>query len=101
MIPRYGEWEQRFASRGLSVIGVHTAEYDEERSSERVARFVREHAIRWPVVLDPDYVVWDRFQVAAWPTVLLIDRRGVVRAIHIGDDRASAIERDILRLLDS
>jgi|SRR5579883_694438 len=100
MIPRYGEWAKRLGGRGLSIIGVHTPETDEERDGRKLARFIREHAIDWPVIVDADYAIWDRFRIDAWPTIVLIDRAGVVRAVHVGDDRAAAIERDLERLLD-
>ena len=51
------------------------------------------------MVLDPDFAVWERFGVSAWPTIVLIDRAGVVRATFVGDDRAADIERALLALL--
>jgi hypothetical protein len=83
----------------LSVIGVHTPETDGERDRDRLARFVRERGIEWPVVVDADSAAWDRFGVDAWPTILLIDRGGVIRASFVGDDQSAAIETALARLL--
>src|SRR2546430_1622239 len=99
MIPRYGEWAQRFGPAGLSVIGVHTPELETERDERRLRAFVSTHQIGWPVVLDPDYQAWERYHVAAWPTVVLIDRSGIVRAVVIGDSRSAEIEAVIRDLL--
>jgi hypothetical protein len=99
MIPRYGEWEKLFAEKGLRVVGVHTGEFDYERDDKKVAEFVKKQDIHWPVVLDPDYAAWSRFDIKAWPTVLLIDRAGIIRGSYVGDDRAPEIERDLRALL--
>ncbi len=99
MIPRYGEWEQRFGPPGLSVVGVHTPETESEHDLRRLEQFVKDNKIRWRVVLDPDYAVWNRYQVEAWPTIVLIDRHGVIRATFVGDDRSAAIELALGELL--
>src|SRR5438105_7409854 len=99
MLPRYGEWEGGWHERGLRVVGVHTGELDDERDAKKVAAFVKGEGIRWPVVLDPAERAWDRFAVQAWPTIFVIDGRGVIRAVHVGDDHAAAIERELVALL--
>jgi hypothetical protein len=99
MIPRYGEWDRKYRARGLTVVGVHSPETDEERDPKSVAAFARSHDLRWAVVLDPYLDAWRRYGVDAWPTVVLIDRQGVVRSVHIGDGRAPEIEADLRRLL--
>jgi hypothetical protein len=90
MLPRYAEWHAKY--KNLAVIGVHTPEMDYERDVDRLRGFVRERSIAWPVVVDANEAIWDRYGVEAWPTIVLIDRAGTVRAAFIGDDRASEIE---------
>jgi hypothetical protein len=99
MIPRYGEWDRRWRGQGLQVIGVHTPETDRERDPRRVAEFVKQNGIAWPVVLDPDYAVWRRFEVDAWPTIVVMDREGVIRASFVGDDSGPQIEAVLQKLL--
>src|SRR5258706_12109208 len=99
MIPRYGEWKSKYEGQGLTVVGVHAPETDLERDSGRLREFVSAHRIAWPVVLDPDYAVWQRYGVEAWPTVVLVDRAGVIRGAFVGDDQAAAIEAALVRLL--
>jgi hypothetical protein len=94
MIPRYGEWSKRVA-----VVGVHTPETEGERDVARLRRFAADNRIAWPIVLDPEYAAWKAFGVEAWPTIVLIDRAGVVRASFVGDDSAPAIERALADLL--
>jgi thiol-disulfide isomerase/thioredoxin len=99
MLPRYADWHERLGGRGLSVVGVHTPETDAEHDRAALERFVREARIHWPVVDDRDMAIWERYRVAAWPTIVLIDRRGVVRGTFVGDDRAAAIEAALAPLL--
>src|SRR5205809_852953 len=99
MVPRYGEWDRKYQAKGLSVVGVHTPETDDEHDAGRLARFVKDNDISWPVVIDSDYAVWERYGVDAWPTVLLIDRGGTIRATFVGDDKAAAIEEALAKLL--
>ena len=99
MLPRYGEWDARFRPVGLTVVGVHTPELSEERDPKRVAEFVKAQRIGWPVVIDGDFAIWERFHVQAWPTILLIDRAGTVRGTFVGDDRGDEIEAAIRLLL--
>ncbi len=99
MLPRYADWQERLGGRGLSVVGVHTPETDAEQDRAALGRFVQKEKIRWPVLVDADQAIWGRYRVQAWPTIVLIDRRGVVRASFVGDDRAPAIEAALTPLL--
>lgn len=99
MIPRYGEWDKRWRDQGLTVIGVHTPELDYEREEARLREFVKKNGIPWRVAIDPDYAAWRRFDVEAWPTIVLIDRAGVIRASFVGDDKADDIDAALRKLL--
>jgi thiol-disulfide isomerase/thioredoxin len=100
VIPWLREWHARHGPAGLTIVGVHSPEFPWERGAERVARAVRELAIPYPVVLDEDFVTWKRFQTWAWPTAVLVDRRGVVRYTHVGEGAYAETEAVIRRLLD-
>jgi thiol-disulfide isomerase/thioredoxin len=99
MLPRYSEWDTRLRAQGLSVVGVHTPELDFERDTAALRRFVAAEHIEWPVVVDADEAIWTRYRVQAWPTVVLIDRQGVVRRTFVGDDTAPQIETALHALL--
>jgi hypothetical protein len=55
--------------------------------------------IRYPVVQDNDFAIWNRWGVRAWPTMLLVDRQGVVRYRHIGEGDYDETEAAIRRLI--
>ncbi|MEK7363966.1 MAG: hypothetical protein AAB016_08335 [candidate division NC10 bacterium] len=51
------------------------------------------------VVQDNDSAIWRRFGIWAWPTALLVDRKGIVRYQHIGEGAYEETESLIRRLL--
>ena len=48
-------WHQKYADKGLVVIGVHAPEFNYERVLANVQRYVREHAILYPIAIDNDF----------------------------------------------
>jgi len=103
-VPWVRSLHERFASRGLQIVGVHTPELPQERVPANVRRKVEEYGIRYPVMLDADYSTWNAWSNQYWPAFYLIDKQGHVRAEYFGethadDERARRIERDIAALL--
>ncbi len=99
MIPQLRAWHERYEREGLTIIGVHSPEFFWERRYENVLAATRRLEIRYPVVQDNDYAIWNRFGVRAWPTAILVDRKGVVRYHHIGEGAYEETESVIRRLL--
>jgi len=51
------------------------------------------------VVQDNDYAIWNRFGIRAWPTAVLVDKKGVIRHQHIGEggyEETEAVIRELL-----
>ena len=46
------------------------------RNTENIRRKVAEYRIKHPVVNDANMVIWERFQVSSWPTLVLITPDG-------------------------
>ena len=100
MIPQLRGWHERYEKQGLTIVGVHSPEFLWERPHDRVAGAVGDLGIRYAVVQDNDFAIWRRFGTRAWPTAVLIDRRGVVRYTHIGEGAYAETETMLRRLLD-
>jgi len=89
--------EAQDAHRGdVVVLAVNQSE-----SLELVQAFEQEYALTFPLLLDPGYVVSDRYRVSLLPSTFFIDRRGVIRDIVFGGpmNRAS-LESKIASLLE-
>lgn len=97
--PHVKAWHEKFAPKGLRVIGVHTPELARERVIENVRRYVAERAIRYPIAIDNDFAIWQAFGNRAWPAWYLIDRAGRIRYAHVGEGAYGETEAEIEKLL--
>jgi cytochrome c biogenesis protein CcdA/thiol-disulfide isomerase/thioredoxin len=97
--PMLNAWHERFAGRGLRIVGVHAPEFGYEREPANVQTAVREAGIRYAVALDNDFATWRSFGIRAWPTMVFVDRTGMVRHIHVGEgdgDNGTAVIEALL-----
>lgn len=92
-------WHKKYVEPGLVVVGVHTPEFTEEHKFENVRRYVQAHDITYPVVIDNDFAIWERYGNRDWPTLYIIDKRSIIRAVRIGEGGYSQTERTIQSLL--
>ena len=97
--PFVKEWYQKYHERGLVVIGVHSPEFSHEREVENVKRYVEEHGISFAVPIDNDFSNWKCYGNRYWPAMYLIDKRGMIRYVRIGEGGYHETERQIQLLL--
>ena len=60
---------------------------------------VRERGITYPVAIDNDFATWNRYKNRYWPALYLIDKRGIVRYLRIGEGGYPQTEQWIIKLL--
>ena len=97
--PHVKEWHRKYAERGFVVIGVHSPEFSYEHDVDEVTRYLKEHDIRFPVPIDNDFSIWNRYGNRYWPAMYLIDKQGVIRYVRIGEGGYQETERLIQGLL--
>ena len=98
--PYVKDWHQKYAGKGLVVIGVHAPEFSYERVLANVQRYVREHGISYPVAIDNDFDTWNRYNNRYWPAMYLIDKRGIIRYLRVGEGGYQKTEQQIQALLE-
>jgi len=98
-LPAVKEWDARYRDRGLTIVGVHTPETPSEYNLDNVRREVPGMGIKYPVVTDNDYTTWKAYGVEAWPTILVLDKQGRIRWLHVGEGRYEETENVIRTLL--
>ncbi len=96
-LPHLDGLAQRYGQEGLAVTAVS---FDGDRA--QLDAFLAQHPVSIPIL-------WDRggatlsepLDLQRLPTTLVLDRRGIVRHVHVGFDAASAerLEREIKALL--
>lgn len=88
------------ARHGRDVVGVVGVAFDEERGA--VEAFLADTPVSFPIVWDRGGETYSAsLGIDRLPTTVLVDRRGVVRAVHLGYERAGAeeLEAELRRLL--
>lgn len=76
---------QDYSERGLTIIGVHSPEFDYEKDLANVRAAVKRLEIAYPVAIDNDFANWYRYNNRYWPTRYLVDKNGILRFSHIGE----------------
>jgi thiol-disulfide isomerase/thioredoxin len=98
-LPHVEAWNRAYRADGLTVIGVHTPEFDFEHVPANVARAAEQLGVRYPVALDNDYATWDAYENEYWPAEYLIDATGQVRHVDFGEGDYGQTEALIRQLL--
>jgi peroxiredoxin len=82
LAPRLSALKDKFGAQGLTVVGITTDD------AEKAAVFAEKHQMRYGIVVDKDGETSRAYGVSALPTMLLVDKKGVVRDVFIGYDPA-------------
>jgi cytochrome c biogenesis protein CcdA/thiol-disulfide isomerase/thioredoxin len=98
-LPYLRAWYDAYRDRGLVIVGVHTPEFEFEKSPANVGRAIRDLGVNWPVVQDNDYAQWTAYANRYWPAHYFIDAKGRVRSFHFGEGDYDVGERVIQALL--
>ncbi len=84
-LPFLREWQAKYADHGLTILGVHTPEFDFEKDAENVKAAIERENIEWAVALDNDYGTWNSFGNRYWPAKYLIGLDGQLTYRHFGE----------------
>lgn len=98
-LPYLQEWHNKYADKGLSIVGLHAPEFAFEEVRENVVAASDELGVTWPVAQDNDFSTWREYNNRFWPAKYLVDRDGVVRYTHFGEGAYAETELAIRELL--
>ncbi len=82
------------------VIGIHSPEFFWEKPREKVQAASAQLGIKYPVAIDNDFATWNRYGTRYWPTLHVIDKKGIVRHTRFGEGGYRETESLIRHLLD-
>ena len=97
--PYVRDWYKKYREQGFVVIGVHSPEFSYEKDLAKVQAYLRDKDIRYPVPIDNDFATWNRYGNRYWPAMYLIDKRGIIRTVRVGEGGYAETERWIQSLL--
>ncbi len=98
VLPQLRKLEQKYADI-LTVIGVHSAKFNAEKSSDNVREAVRRYGIESPVVNDADFEIWKSYAARAWPTLMFLDPSGKVIGRHEGEFPVDTLDEVISQMI--
>jgi peroxiredoxin len=88
--PRLSALQAKLGAQGLVVIGITDDPVDE------AARAAASYGMQFAVGTDESFATQRAFGVTAFPTMFVVDRRGVVRDVMVGFDPRHAREMEAL-----
>ncbi len=88
-----------YKSKGFSIIGINQ---DSPRSLAKVKTFVNSHNLTFPIVLDPNQEIFQKFNGQSVPFSVLLNKKGEIVYTHIGYLPGDEIEleNEILKLVE-
>ena len=98
-LPFLREWHAKYGDLGLTIIGVHTPEFEFEKLTENVQDSIEQYDIGWLVAQDNDFRTWRAFNNRYWPAKYLIGPAMDVRYQHFGEGDYLETEHEIRRAL--
>lgn len=99
VVPSLKSWHAAYKDMGFVLIANHFPEFDFESDLGNLERAVAQAGIEYAVAQDNTGATWNAYGNRYWPTLYLIDKRGRIRYVHIGEGAYEETERNIRALL--
>ncbi|KAF5739976.1 NHL repeat-containing protein 2 isoform X1 [Tripterygium wilfordii] len=77
--------EKKYKDTPFTVVGVHSAKFDNEKDLEAIRNAVLRYNISHPVVNDGDMYLWRELGVNSWPTFAIVGPNGKLLAQISGE----------------
>jgi thiol-disulfide isomerase/thioredoxin len=98
VLPDLKYLEQKFQDQ-LTVIGIHSAKFDNEKEVENIRQAILRYDIEHPVIVDSGFEVWQQYAVRAWPTLMVIDPEGYVVRCVSGEGHRDDLDQIVEQLI--
>jgi thiol-disulfide isomerase/thioredoxin len=99
VMPSLKKWHAAYKDQGFVLIGNHYPEFDYESKLDGLKDAVAREGIEYAVAQDNQGGTWRAYHNRYWPTLYLIDKRGHIRYVHIGEGAYDETEQNIQALL--
>jgi alkyl hydroperoxide reductase subunit AhpC len=94
------EWRKKYHKEGFEVIAVHGQEYESLSAPSEVYKKIEILGLQYPVILDEGKSLRRAYHVDAWPTLILVDREGYIRAHFRGPVEIEQIHVMIRQMIE-
>ncbi len=93
--PHLRAWQEKYAGKGLTILGIHSPEFEFEKDAANVRDALERHGITWVVAQDNEMKTWREFNNRFWPAKYLFDSRGEIAYQHFGEGSYAETEEAI------
>ncbi|XP_058189990.1 protein SUPPRESSOR OF QUENCHING 1, chloroplastic isoform X7 [Rhododendron vialii] len=83
--------EKKYKDMPFTVVGVHSAKFDNEKDLEAIRNAILRYGITHPVVNDGDMSLWRELGVNSWPTFVIVGPNGKLLAQISGEGRRKVV----------
>ena len=91
-----------YKNKGLVIVGIHSPEFSFASLPSRVHQAILQYSLQFPVVLDRNQILWNKFHNHYWPADYLYDSHGHLVYHSFGEGGYAELEqkiRDTLHLV--
>ena len=94
--PKLQELSAKYKASGLEVIAI-----SEDDENEGLTDFGNTYGAKFPLVWDGGKAIAGKWQPKSMPATFIVDRKGIVRFVHLGyhDGEETEIEKEVKSLL--
>ncbi len=93
-------WRQKYEDHGLSVVAVHTPQFEFEKRHEVVTQSLEDQKVEYPVGIDQDWTTAGAFGNSSVPGSYLLDKNGFIRHLRLGPGGYTVMEQEIRHWLE-
>jgi len=98
VLPDLKTLEDEFKEK-LLIIGIHSGKHPHEKENEAIKKALKRYKIEHLVINDADMKLWDAFGIKAWPSLVLIDGKGYIKASYQGEGHLEELRESIQGLV--
>ncbi len=93
------EFLEKKYGKEIVVIGVHSAKFDNEKETGNIRKAILRYEIEHPVINDANMIVWRKFGVRAWPSLVLVDPEGQYCGFVSGEGNRELLDTVVQKLI--
>ncbi len=98
--PYLKKWHEKYKDKGLVIVGIHSPEFEFEKSQKNLSKAIKDFGITYPVMQDNNFDTWRAYRNKYWPAKYFVDKQGRIRYFHFGEGDYDNSEKVIQKLLE-
>jgi thiol-disulfide isomerase/thioredoxin len=98
ILPDLKYLEEKYPNE-LVVIGVHSAKFENEKQTDNIRNAILRYEIKHPVINDSEMVVWQKYNIHSWPSLVIIDPEGQYVGFLSGEGKREALDEVISSMI--